>query len=166
MQKKIYFCTIFDDSFTIMEKIDELDRKILKLITKDARMPFKDVADEVGASRAAVHQRVQKMLDTHVIQGSGYTVNPVMLGYNLCVYIGITLDKGTMYDSVCDELEQITEVVESQYTLGLYSLLVKLYAKDNKHLFSLLKKIQTISGVAKTETLSCLEQRINRVLPV
>ena len=145
-----------------MEKIDALDRKILKLITKDARMPFKDVADEVGASRAAVHQRVQKMLDTHVIQGSGYTVNPVMLGYNLCVYIGITLENG----SVCDELEKITEVVESQYTLGLYSLLVKMYAKDNKHLFSLLKHIQTISGVAKTETLSCLEQRINRVLPV
>ena len=166
MQKKTYLCAIFDDSLTIMEKIDELDRKILKLITKDARMPFKDVADEVGASRAAVHQRVQKMLDTHVIQGSGYTVNPVMLGYNLCVYIGITLEKGTMYESVCDELEQITEVVESQYTLGVYSLLVKMYARDNKHLFSLLKKIQTISGVAKTETLSCLEQRINRVLPV
>ena len=150
-----------------MEKIDVLDRKILRIITQNARIPFKDVAEMCDVSRAAVHQRVQKMFDTGVIMGSGYQVNPKMLGYNLCVYIGITLEKGTYYDEVITALEKIPEVVESQYTLGAYSMLVKMYAKDDRHLFNILNsKIQTIHGISKTETLSCLEQRINRVLPV
>ena len=59
-----------------MEKIDLLDRKILQIITKNARMPFKDVAEECGVSRAAIHQRVQHLIDINVITGSGYTVNP------------------------------------------------------------------------------------------
>ena len=113
-----------------MERIDELDRKILKIITQNARIPFRDVADICGVSRAAVHQRVQKMFDSGAIIGSGYQVNPKMLGYNLCAYIGITLDKGNMYNAVSAELEKIPEVVESQFTLGAYSMLIKLYAKE------------------------------------
>ena len=109
-----------------MEKIDELDRKILRIITQNARIPFKDVADECGVSRAAVHQRVQRMFDTGVIIGSGYQVNPKMLGYEICVYIGITLEKGSMYKEVLSELEKIPEVVESQYTLGEYTMLIKM----------------------------------------
>lgn len=150
-----------------MEKIDELDRKILRMITQNARIPFKDVADMCGASRAAVHQRVQKMFDTGVVMGSGYQVNPKMLGYNLCVYIGITLERGLLYNEVVAALEKIPEVVESQYTLGAYSMIIKMYAKNDQHLFDLLNsKIQSIPGISKTETLSCLEQRINRVLPI
>lgn len=150
-----------------MEKIDELDRKILSIITHNARTPFKDVADACGVSRAAVHQRVQKMYDTGVILGSGYQVNPKMLGYQLCVYVGIMLNKASMYKSVSAELEKIPEVVEAQFTLGSYSILLKLYAKDDKHLMELLNsKIQEIPGVANTETLTALDQRINRGLPI
>lgn len=150
-----------------MEKIDDLDRKILQIITRNARIPFKDVADECGVSRAAIHQRVQKMYDTGVIIGSGYQVNPKMLGYNLCVFVGITLEKGSFYNDVIAALEQIPEVVESQFTLGSFSMLIKLYARDDRHLMELLNsKIQVIQGVSMTETLTSLEQRINRVLPV
>lgn len=150
-----------------MEKIDELDRKILRIITQNARIPFKDVADQCGVSRAAIHQRVQRMYDIGVITGSGYSVNAKMLGYQLCVYVGITLEKGSMYNTVCAELEQIPEVVESQFTLGGFSMLIKLYAKDDAHLMHLLNaKIQEIPGVAKTETLTSLEQRIRRTIPI
>lgn len=150
-----------------MEKIDELDRKILSIITQNARIPFKDVADMCGVSRAAVYQRVQKMFDTGVIVGSGYYVNPKMLGYNLCVYVGIMLTKASMYKSVSAELEKIPEVVESQFTLGSWSMLVKLYAKDDRHLMELLNtRIQEIPGVANTETLTALEQHIERGLPI
>lgn len=150
-----------------MEKIDALDRKILKIITQNARIPFKDVADQCGVSRAAIHQRVQRMYDIGVITGSGYMVNAKMLGYQLCVYVGITLEKGSMYHSVVEALEQIPEVVESQFTLGTYSMLIKLYAKDDAHLMHLLNaRIQEIPGVAKTETLTSLEQRIRRTLPI
>ncbi|MCR4665556.1 MAG: Lrp/AsnC ligand binding domain-containing protein [Paludibacteraceae bacterium] len=150
-----------------MERIDALDRKILKIITLNARIPFKDVAEQCGVSRAAIHQRVQKLFDTGVITGSGYQVNPKMLGYNLCVYIGITLEKGSMYNDVVRALEQIPEVVETHYMLGSFSMLIKLYARDDRDLMSLLNtKIQMIPGVSKTETLTSLEQHISRTLPI
>lgn len=150
-----------------MDRVDELDRKILAIITKNARTPFKDVADACGVSRAAVHQRVQHMFELGVIRGSGFHVNPRLLDYKLCVYVGITLEKGTMYEFVTQELEKIPEVVESQFTLGAYSMLVKLYAKDDQHLFELLNhKIQCIDGVSSTTTLTALDQRIDRNIPI
>ena len=150
-----------------MEIIDDLDKKILTIITHNARIPFKDVAEQCGVSRAAVHQRVQRMFDVGVIIGSGYQVNPKMLGYNLCVYVGLTLERGHMYRQVCAELEKIPEIVESQFTLGAYSILIKLYARDDKHLMHLLNtKIQTIPGIANTETLTTLDESINRTLPI
>jgi len=150
-----------------MEKIDQLDRKILQIITKNARMPFKDVAEECGVSRAAIHQRVQRLIDIDVITGSGYTVNPKMLGFQMCAYIGITLERGSMYKEVVAELEKIPEIVESQYTLGSYTILIKLYARNDEHLMELLNgKIQEIKGVATTETLTSLDQRIKRTIPI
>ncbi len=150
-----------------MEIIDELDKKILTIITQNARIPFKDVAEQCGVSRAAIHQRVQRMFDIGVIIGSGYQVNPKMLGYNLCVYIGLTLERGSMYKQVCAELEKIPEVVESQFTLGAYSMIIKMYAHDDKHLMHLLNsQIQAIPGVANTETLTTLDESINRSLPI
>ncbi len=150
-----------------MAKLDGLDRRILRIISQNARMSFKDVADQCGLSRAAVHQRVQKMYDDGVILGSGYIVNPKKLGYQLAAYIGITLEKGNMYEAVSRELDKIPEVVESHFTLGNYSMLVKLYAKNDEDLMRLLNaKIQCISGVAKTETLTTLDERIKRSLPI
>ena len=150
-----------------MEKIDELDRRILQILTQNARVPFKDVAEECKVSRAAVHQRVQRLFDNGIVLGSSYQVNPKMLGYNLCVYVGITLERGSLYDAVCDELEKIPEIVESQFTLGGFSMLIKLYARDDQHLMHLLnRQIQTIPGIVKTETLTALDQRISRNLPI
>lgn len=150
-----------------MEVIDDLDKRILKIITQNARIPFKDVAEQCGMSRAAVHQRVQRMFDIGVIVGSGYQVNPKMLGYNLCVYVGITLERGHMYRQVCAELEKIPEIVESQFTLGAYSMIIKLFAHDDKHLMYLLNsQIQAIPGIANTETLTILDESINRALPI
>jgi Lrp/AsnC family transcriptional regulator for asnA, asnC and gidA len=150
-----------------VEKIDELDRRILQILTQNARVPFKDVAEECKVSRAAVHQRVQRLFDNGIVLGSSYQVNPKMLGYNLCVYVGITLERGSLYDAVCDELEKIPEIVESQFTLGGFSMLIKLYARDDQHLMHLLNtKIQAIPGIANTETLTTLDESINRTLPI
>ncbi len=152
----------------MMEKVlDELDKRILKIIVQNARIPFREVAEMCGVSRAAVHQRVQRMIDMGVIGGSGYFVNPKSLGYQLCAYVGITLEKGNLYKAVSAELDKIPEVVESQFTLGAFSLLIKLYARNDEHLLELLNsKIQEIPGVAKTETLTALDQRIKRSLPI
>ncbi len=150
-----------------MEKIDNLDRKILQIIMKNARIPSKDVAVECGVSRAAIHQRIQRMIDMDVITGSGYNVDPKVLGYATCTYIGVKLERGSMYRDVVPELEKIREVVECHFTTGPYTMLIKLYARDNQHLMELLNdKIQHIPGVTATETLISLEMSINREIPV
>ena len=87
-----------------MEKIDNLDKKILEIITGNARIPFKDVAAECGVSRAAIHQRVQRLIDLGVIVGSGYHVDPKTLGYSTCTYVGVILERGSMYKRVVEEL--------------------------------------------------------------
>ena len=150
-----------------MEKIDDLDKKILDIISKNARIPFKDVAVECGVSRAAIHQRVQRLIDMNVIVGSGYHVNPGSLGYNTTTYIGIRLEKGSMYNSVVKEFAKIPEIVECHYTTGPFTMLIKLYAKDNAHLMELLNnKIQQINGVVSTETLISLTQSLKKELPI
>ncbi|MBD5264639.1 MAG: winged helix-turn-helix transcriptional regulator [Bacteroides sp.] len=146
-----------------MDRIDNLDKKILNIIMKNARIASKDVALECGVSRAAIHQRIQRLIEMKVITGSGYTVNPKALGYNTCTYVGVNLDKGYMYREVVRELEKIPEVVECHFTTGPYSILIKVYAQDNQHLMELLNdQIQHISGVSGTETLISLEQSMNR----
>ena len=142
-------------------------KKILEIIMRNARIPSKDVALECGVSRAAIHQRIQRMIDMEVITGSGYHVNPKVLGYATCTYIGVKLERGSMYRNVVPELEKIQEVVECHFTTGPYTMLIKLYARDNQHLMELLNdKIQHIPGVTATETLISLEMSLNREIPI
>ena len=149
-----------------MEKLDKLDRKILEIISQNARIPFKDVAEACGVSRAAIHQRVQKMIELKVIVGSGYFINPKVLGYNTCTYIGVKLERGSMYKDVVPELEKIPEVVECHFTTGPYTMLIKLYARDNEHFMELLNgRIQEIPGVISTETMISLRQSFKREIP-
>jgi Lrp/AsnC family transcriptional regulator for asnA, asnC and gidA len=150
-----------------MEKIDNLDKKILSILSKNARIPFKDVAEECNVSRAAIHQRVQRLIEGDVITGSGFDVNPKSLGYSTCTYVGITLERGSMYKEVVKQLLRIPEVVECHFTTGPYTMLVKLYARDNEQLMELLNgHLQGIPGVVATETLISLEQSIKREIPV
>lgn len=150
-----------------MGKIDSLDKKILEIVMNNARIPSKDGAAECGVSRAAIHQRLQRMMDLGVITGSSYNVNPKALGYRTCTFIGVNLDRGAMYRDVVPELEKIPEIVECHFTTGPYTMLIKLFARDNEHLMDLLNnKIQTIPGVSGTETLISLDHSIHRKVPI
>ena len=139
-----------------MDKIDNLDKKILSILSKNARIAFKDVAAECNVSRAAIHQRVQHLIEGNVIMGSGFDVNPKSLGYSTCTYVGITLERGSMYKDVVECLQHIPEVVECHFTTGPYTMMVKL----------LNGRLQDIPGVVATETLISLEQSIKREIPV
>ena len=101
-----------------MDKIDNLDKKILSILSKNARIPFKDVAAECNVSRAAIHQRVQHLIEGDVIMGSGFDVNPKSLGYSTCTYVGINLERGSMYKDVVECLQHIPEIVECHFTTG------------------------------------------------
>jgi len=150
-----------------MEKIDSLDRKILNIIIRNARIPSKDIAVVCGVSRAAVHQRIQRLIDMGVITGSGYHADAKVLGYDTCTYIGVKLEKGSMYRDVVTALMDVKEVVECHCTTGPYALLLKLYARNNHHLMELINdRIQQIPGVTDTETMISLDQSINREIDV
>ncbi|MGQ9621623.1 MAG: Lrp/AsnC ligand binding domain-containing protein [Bacteroidales bacterium] len=148
-------------------QIDNLDRKILDIITKNARIPYLEVARACGVSGAAIHQRVQRLIRIGVIKGSEFRVDPVMVGFRTCAYIGIFLDHPGQYREVVKKFREIPEIIECHYTTGNYSLFIKVYTRDNEHLRTILTdKIQTIPGVTRTETLVSLEESINRQIPV
>jgi Lrp/AsnC family transcriptional regulator for asnA, asnC and gidA len=150
-----------------MDKIDNLDKKILSILSQNARIPFKDVAAECNVSRAAIHQRVQHLIENGVIMGSGFDVNPKSLGYSTCTYVGITLERGSMYKDVVKKLDKIPEIGECHFTTGPYTMLVKLYVRDNEQLMELLNDtLQSIEGVVSTETLISLDQSIKRDVPI
>ena len=107
------------------------------------------------------------MIENEVITGSGYHLNPKVLGYATSAYIGVKLEKGSMYKNVIPEFKKIAEITECHFTTGPYTVLVKLYARDNEHLMDLLNnKIQEIPGVVATETMISLSQSVKREIPV
>jgi len=159
MNKKDYLADIPD--------IDELDEKILKLITKNARIPFLEVARECGVSGAAIHQRVQRLQNIGVITGSEFVVNPEKLGYTTCAYMGIYLDKAKYHTQVAEELRRIPEIVECHYTTGQYAIFIKIQTKNNKHLKRLIdEELQEIEGISRTETFISLEIDFKRQVPI
>lgn len=148
-------------------KVDNLDLKILSIISKDARIPFRNVAELCGVSRAAIHLRVQHLMDMGVISGSCYEVDFKRLGFKTSTYIGIRLERGSMYKEVVEKLKDIPEIVECSYTTGPYSIIVKMYARDNEELMELLNgKVQAVEGVMSTETMIVLDGGVKRNLPM
>ncbi|MDD4143395.1 MAG: Lrp/AsnC ligand binding domain-containing protein [Prolixibacteraceae bacterium] len=147
--------------------IDELDEKILKLITKNARIPFLEVARECGVSGAAIHQRVQRLLNIGVVSGSEFIVDPEKIGYNTCAYMGIYLEKAKYHIQVVKALRKIPEIVECHYTTGQYAIFIKIQTKTNKHLKDLIdNELQQIDGVLRTETFMSLEMDFKRQVPI
>ena len=150
-----------------MQKIDKLDKKILSILATNARIAFKDVAEMCGVSRAAIHQRVERLKEDGVITGSGFSVNPKSVGYGTCTYVGSTLERGSMYKDVVKKLIDIPEIVECHFTTGPYTMMVKAYVSDNEQLMRLLNDtLQSIDGVVSTETLISLDQSIKRDVPI
>ena len=82
--------------------LDALDKKILRLIADDARMPFLEVARICNVSGAAIHQRIQKLTNLGVIKGSQFIIDPEKIGYETCAYIGLFLKDPGQFDFVLD----------------------------------------------------------------
>lgn len=144
-------------------QIDNVDRKILSLLMRNARMPFLEIARMCGVSGAAIHQRVKKLEDAGVIEGSRFVVKPKALGYGVCAYIGLLLTSSNKYLEVIDALNEVPEIVECNFVTGDYSLIIKVFCKDNEHLMHVLvDHMQHISGIASTRTFISLAQPISR----
>jgi Lrp/AsnC family transcriptional regulator for asnA, asnC and gidA len=143
--------------------VDEIDQKILAYLVKNARMPFLEIARECGISGAAIHQRVRKMEEAGIIDGSRMIVKPKSLGYDVCAFVGVQFSSANKYKGVVDALKNMQEVVECHFITGAYALLLKIYCKDNEHLMEVLvNTIQNIPGVLNTETFISLDQAFER----
>ena len=146
--------------------LDALDRKILKLIAEDARIPFLEVARACNVSGAAIHQRIQKLTTLGILKGSEFIIDPEKIGYETCAYVGLYLKDPESFDLVVEKLRKIPEVTECHYTTGGYAMFIRIYAKNNHHLLNIIHdKLQPL-GLSRSETIVSFNAVINRQLPI
>ena len=146
--------------------LDLLDKKILRLIADDARIPFLEIARSCNVSGAAIHQRIQNLTNMGILKGSRFIIDPESIGYETCAYIGLYLQNPAKFDEVVAELKKIPEVVECHYTTGDFDMFIKIYAKNNHHLLDIIHdKLQPL-GLSRSETIISFNSSINRTLPV
>lgn len=147
--------------------IDGLDKKILSLITKNARIPYLEVARECNVSGAAIHQRIQRLMKLGIVSGSEFTLDPKKIGFHTCAYVGIFLDNAGLYPEVVAQLKEIPEITQCHYITGGYSIFIKVYTRNNEDLkYVLGEKVQSIPGISRTETFISLEESFNRQIPL
>ena len=148
------------------QTIDALDRKILKLIQNDARIPFLEVARTCNVSGAAIHQRIQKLTSMGILKGSEFIIDPEKIGFETCAYVGLYLKDPEKFDDVVEKLRQIPEVTECHYTTGGYDMFIKIYARNNHHLLNIIHdKLQPLA-LARSETIVSFNAVIDRQLPI
>ncbi len=146
--------------------IDNLDKKILKLIAEDARIPFLEVARICNVSGAAIHQRIQKLTSLGILKGSQFIIDPEKIGYETCAYIGLFLKDPEKFDDVVEALHRIPEVVECHYTTGGYDMFIKIYARNNHHLLNIIHDQLQPLGLSRSETIVSFNAVIDRQLPI
>lgn len=148
-------------------QIDNVDRQIIALLMEDAMMPFTEIAKKLFVSSGTVHVRMRKMQELGVIKRSELIINPTALGYDITAFLGIYLQKSSLYNQVVRVLQKIPEVVECNYTTGNYSMFAKIICRDTAHLKEVLSdKIQGINGIERTETFISLEESFDRPLKI
>jgi len=143
--------------------IDSTDLRILSLLIENAALPYTEIGKRVFVSGGTVHVRMKKMEQLGIVKGSQLLIDPTKLGWDISAFLGVYLDKSSLYEQVASELERIPEVVNIHYTTGIYSIFVKIVCRDTGHLREILHdKIQKVNGIQRTETFISLEERINR----
>lgn len=146
--------------------LDELDKKILRMVSDNARLPFLEVARACNVSGAAIHQRIQKLTSAGVLKGSRFVIDPEKVGYETCAYIGLNLKDPETFDNVVERLKNIPEVVECHYTTGDYDMFIKIYAVNNHHLLNIIHdKLQPL-GLSRSDTIISFNSAFSRQLPI
>ena len=147
--------------------LDSIDKKILRFLIQNARTPFLEIARECGISGAAIHQRIKKLEELGVIQGSRLVVAPKSLGFDVCAFIMIRTSDITRQQDTVELLSKVPEVVECHYITGSYNLLIKVYCVDNEHLMrTIFDRILHVQGVASTQTYMSLNESCRREIQV
>jgi Lrp/AsnC family transcriptional regulator for asnA, asnC and gidA len=144
-------------------EIDNLDIEILSILMNDATTAYTEIAKELIVSGGTIHVRMKKMQDLGIIKGSNLIVDAQKVGYDICAFLGIYLEKGSIYHEAVEKLKQVKEIVELHYTTGSYSMFAKIICRDTNHLRHVLNdEVQAVPGIQRTETFISLEESIKR----
>lgn len=130
--------------------LDDVSKGIIEQLQRDGRMPYASIGKAVGLSEAAVRQRVQRLLDSGVMQIVAVT-DPVQLGFARQAMIGINAEGDV--EPIAETLSQMAEVDYVIITAGSFDLMVEVVCESDDHLLELLsKRIRAVTGVRSTES--------------
>jgi Lrp/AsnC family transcriptional regulator for asnA, asnC and gidA len=130
---------------------------------EDATIPYTEIAKKLIVSGGTIHVRMKKMQDLGIIKGANLIIDPQKIGYDVCAFLGIFLEKGSQYKDAVDNLKKVKEIVELHYCTGAYSMFAKIICRDTNHLRHVLNEdIQAVKGIQRTETFISLEESIRR----
>lgn len=147
--------------------IDKLDRKIIQQLMHDANISYAEMGKKLFVSAGTVHVRIKKLQESGVITGMKFQVNLKKLDYDVIAFIGIYLEKSSLYDAVAKDLKKIPEIVRMNYTTGNYSIFAEIVCKDIVQLRTILHdELQKIKGIERTETFISLEESLNRSVTI
>ncbi|MEM1214395.1 MAG: Lrp/AsnC family transcriptional regulator [Bacteroidota bacterium] len=149
------------------EQLDPTDARILNELTKDARIPYVQLAKKLRISNTSVHQRLRRLRESGLLQQAIYRVDPWKLGYRTSAYTMIMIENARLHRQIEEALAKIPEVVECVNIAGRYELMVRIFARDNRHLRDIIyERIQTIEGVEGTNTIIAFETAFHRAVPL
>ncbi|MFD3275816.1 Lrp/AsnC ligand binding domain-containing protein [Aquirufa echingensis] len=147
--------------------LDPLDYKILEILVEDANLPYTEIGQRLDVSGGTVHVRMKKMESLGIVKGAQLLIDYSKIGWDITAFLGIYLDKSSLYEDVAKQLEAIPEVVNIHYTTGIYSIFAKIICRDTQHLREVLHdKIQRVTGIQRTETFISLEESLIRNTPL
>ncbi|MEP7230941.1 MAG: Lrp/AsnC ligand binding domain-containing protein [Ginsengibacter sp.] len=147
--------------------IDKLDLQIIQEMLENAETPYAELGKKLFVSGGTIHVRIKKLEEFGIVHGKKLSVNLKKLGYDITAFVGIFLEKSSMYDAVAKDLEQIPEIIRLNYTTGNYSMYIEIVCKDIDQLrFILHDQLQKIKGIERTETLISLVESFNRNVQV
>ena len=142
-------------------QIDNIDLKILNILSSNAKMPYTEVAKKVFVSGGTVHVRMRKLEKLGVVRGTKLDIDYARLGYNISCYMGIYLEKSYLYKNAVDSLKRIPEVVEIHAITGQYTIFIKILCKDTPHFREILDtKIHKVKGITRTESFMSIEETL------
>ena len=147
--------------------LDHIDRQILDLLLQDANTSYVEIAKKVHVSPGTVHVRMKNLKSEGVVQGATLEVDFQKLGFNMVAFLGIYLDRSSLYAEVLLKLQKIPEIVSVHYITGPYNVFAQIICKDSEDLHDILhNQIQEIKGVQRTESFISLSESIRRSISV
>jgi Lrp/AsnC family transcriptional regulator for asnA, asnC and gidA len=147
--------------------LDKLDLQIIQIMMEDAGISYADLGKQLFVSGGTIHVRIKKLQEIGIVKGTRLNVDLKLLGYDITAFVGIFLEKSSLYDQVAEDLKKIPEIVRLNYTTGNYSMFLEVVAKDITQLrFVLHDQLQKIKGIERTETFISLDESFNRHVPV